>query len=276
MRDDPGIAIPEERTVSAEARVVSLHRYPIKGLCAESLDSVALTAGRGFPHDRAWGFARHGTDFDPAHPAPLPKTKFLMLARDERLASLDTRFDPATAALTITTDAGETSRFDMGTETGRDAASAFLADLLELGPERAPRFVSAGRDHRFTDVSVVSGTLMHAVSLLNLASVRDLEARTGRTVEPERFRANLVVDGLEPWAELELEGRDVRVGDVRMRGVLRTRRCAATEINPDTARRDVRVPRLLLDELGHADMGVYLEVRGTGTSRPGDPVRVDT
>ena len=259
--------------MSTDARVVSLHRYPIKGLRAQSLESVALIPGRGFPHDRAWGFARHGTEFDPANPVPLPKTKFLMLARDEALASLDTRFDPDTSLLTIATSGGETSRFDMGTDSGREAASAFLADLLDLGPGRAPRFVSAG-EHRFTDVSVVSETLMHAVSLVNLASVRDLERRTGKTLGPERFRANVVVDGLEPWSELELEGRELHLGDVRMRGVLRTRRCAATEVDPGTARRDVRVPRLIVDELGHADMGVYLEVIGTGSLRAGDPVRI--
>ena len=259
--------------MSPEPRVVSLHRYPIKGLGAESLDDVRLTPGRGFPHDRAWGFARHGTDFDPANPVPLPKTKFLMLARDEALASLDARFDPDTSLLTIATGRGETSRFDMADEAGRDAASAFLADLLELGPGRAPRFVSAG-EHRFTDVSVVSETLMHAVSLVNLASVRDLERRTGETIEPERFRANLVVDGLEPWSELGLEGRELTVGDVPMRGVLRTRRCAATEVNPGTARRDVRVPRLIMGELDHADMGIYLEILGTGSLRAGDPVRI--
>ena len=260
--------------MSTDARVVSLHRYPIKGLAAETLDEVPLTAGRGFPHDRAWGFARHGTDFDPARPVPLPKTRFLMLARDERLASLDTRFDPETSLLTIAADGAEAVRADMGTPDGRDAASAFLASLLDLGPGKAPRFVSAG-EHRFTDVSVVSDTLMHAVSLVNLASVRDLEARTGKRIEPERFRANILVDGLAPWAELDLVDREVRIGDVRMRGALRTKRCAATEVNPATARRDVRVPRLLVSELGHADMGVYLEVTGAGSLRAGDPVRID-
>ena len=258
----------------SEARVVSLHRYPVKGLSAESLDEVALSPGRGFRHDRAWGFARHGTEFDPERPRPMPKGKFLMLMRDARLAALDTRFDPETLVLTVREGGEETLRADMGTEAGREAASAFLARALELGEGRAPRFVSAG-EHRFTDVSVVSETMMHAVSLLNLASVRDLEGRAGRTIEPERFRANVVVDGLAPWAELELVGREIEVGDARLRGILRTQRCAATEVNPATAERDAKVPRLIAEHFGHPDMGVYLEVVGGGTLREGDPVRLD-
>ena len=256
----------------SEGRVVALCRYPVKGLSAEPLETVSLTPGRGFPHDRAWGFARRGTDFDPARPKPLPKERFLMLMRDERLAGLDTRFDPETLALTVRVDGEEALRADMGTDEGRDAASEFLARALELGPDRLPRFVSAG-EHRFTDVSVVSERLMHAVSLLNLASLRELERRVGRAIEPERFRANLVVDGLEPWSELDLVGRELEVGGARLRGVLRTERCAATEVSPATARRDAPVPRLIAKHFGHADMGVYLEVVGGGTVRPGDPVR---
>ena len=254
-------------------RVVSLHRYPVKGLSAESLDEVALTPGRGFPHDRAWGFARHDGGFDPADPRPLPKTKFLMLMRDERLAGLDTRFDPDTAGFTVSVRGNEALRADLGTVGGRDAASAFFARMFDLAPREAPRFVSAG-SHRLTDVSVVSEALMHAVSLVNLASVRDLEARTGRTIEIERFRANIVVDGLRPWAELDLVDRGLRLGDVPMHGVLRTRRCAATEVNPATAKRDVPVPRLIHAHLGHPDMGLYLGVDGAGTLRVGDAVDI--
>ena len=255
------------------ASVVALYRYPVKGLSAEPLEAVELAPGRGFPHDRAWGFARSGTEFDQERPEPLPKGKFLMLARDERLAGLDTRFDPETLRLTVHVDGEEALRADMGTDEGRDAASAFLARALELGPERLPRFVSGG-EHRFTDVSVVSERMMHAVSLLNLASVEDLERRAAHAIEPERFRANIVVDGLEPWSELGLVDREIELGGVRLRGVLRTRRCAATEVNPATARRDAKVPRLIATHFGHPDMGVYLEVVGGGTLRIGDAVRV--
>jgi uncharacterized protein YcbX len=53
---------------------------------------------------------------------------------------------------------------------------------------------------------------------------------------------------------------------------MRTRRCAATEVNPQTARRDVNVPRLLMSTYDHPDMGVYAEVLDAGPISSGDPI----
>ena len=39
------------------------------------------------------------------------------------------------------------------------------------------------------------------VSIINLASVRDLEAKLGRPVDPLRFPGNVYVDGWPAWAE---------------------------------------------------------------------------
>lgn len=63
------------------AKITSLARYPVKGLSPEVLTSARLQIGDGFSGDRAFALALPDTDFDEAHPAPLPKTKFLMLAR---------------------------------------------------------------------------------------------------------------------------------------------------------------------------------------------------
>jgi uncharacterized protein YcbX len=49
-------------------------------------------------------------------------------------------------------------------------------------------------------------------------------------------------------------------------------RCAATQVNPDTAQRDIDLPRELRQAFGHADMGVYAEIVAGGTVRQGDGV----
>jgi uncharacterized protein YcbX len=49
-----------------------------------------------------------------------------------------------------------------------------------------------------------------------------------------------------------------------------TGRCAATEVDPTTARRDVPVVRLLHENYGHENMGVFAEVLSAGTLAPGD------
>ena len=80
-----------------QGTIHSLYYYPVKGLSPQPLNQVELQAGQGFPLDRLFGFARHDGGFDPAHPQPLPKSRFLMLMRDERLAELRSHFDGPSA-----------------------------------------------------------------------------------------------------------------------------------------------------------------------------------
>lgn len=248
------------------ASVRALTRFPVKGLSPEPMERVALEPGRGFPGDRMLGFLRHGEDFDEAHPEPRPKTCFHVLARDAALARLATRYDEASDTLTI-----DGRDFALSTDEGRQAAEAAIA--AALGIEDAPRLVRGGA-HRFTDVSVRSPTFMHAVSLINLASLRDLGERIGEEIDPLRFRGNILIDGWPAWHELSLVDEIVTVGPVRMKVLLRTKRCAATTVDPARGVNDIFIPRHLTELFGHADCGVYAEVLDGGTVALGDAVTV--
>ena len=68
--------------------VKALYRYPVKGLSAEPTVSLEMRAGEGIPFDRAFALALASTTFDEERPAPLAKTYFLMLMRNEALAAL--------------------------------------------------------------------------------------------------------------------------------------------------------------------------------------------
>ncbi|QTD94850.1 hypothetical protein [Burkholderia anthina] len=61
-----------------------LCRYPVKGLSAETLSSVPLSAGQGFPSDRRHAIANGEWDFDAASFVPRPKTDFLRRLRRDR------------------------------------------------------------------------------------------------------------------------------------------------------------------------------------------------
>jgi hypothetical protein len=253
------------------ARVVAINRHVVKGLTQEALPRVPLQAGRGLPNDRRYAFALADTPFDEGHPVPLPKTKFVTLARFERLAALTSRFDDATGRLSLR-DAGRLvadGKLDEPADRSafEDALDAFMGDIIG----GRPRLVAAP-GHRFTDVSVRSPEMMEAISLVNLASVRDLEARIGRRVDPVRFRANLLVEGLEPWVERGWVDRPISIGGVSCIGAMCIRRCPATEVNPDTAERDIAVPAELRAHFGHVEMGVYLYIRSDGIIERESPV----
>ena len=83
------------------AQVTSLYRYPVKGLSPEPLPRVALEVGQTFPADRRYAIENGPSGFDPRAPAWLPKSYFLMLMRNERLAGLQTHFEDRSNLLTI-------------------------------------------------------------------------------------------------------------------------------------------------------------------------------
>jgi uncharacterized protein YcbX len=84
--------------------VVRICRYPVKGLSAEDLARVRLTAGQCLPHDRRVALAQAAPPCEPARPAWRPKTSCLMLMRDEQRAQLRTRFDEQRGFCTLGRD----------------------------------------------------------------------------------------------------------------------------------------------------------------------------
>lgn len=251
-------------------RVAALYRYPVKGLSPERLDRAALETSGYFPGDRLYAIENGPSGFNPVAPRHLPKVHYLMLMRDEALARLRTRYDDATAILTIERDGREAVRASLASPEGRAAVEDFLAAFLPHALRGAPRVLAAPPGYRFTD------SRRGYVSLVNLAAVRAIEDLVGAPVDPLRFRGNLYVEGLEPFAELGLTGAVVEgPGGVRLRITDRTERCAATNVDPATGVRDLAIPRALARHLGHADCGVYAEVLAGGEIRAGDPLTVE-
>ncbi len=247
--------------------IVRLNRYPIKGLSAEPMQTVKLRAGEGIPGDRLFGFARYNSGFDAQNPQPLPKDRFVVLLNEAALAGVKANFDIETQYLEIKAS-GKTQSFNMQAPEDRMNAVSFLSSEIDLKDLEPPNFVSSA-PHRFTDVSVVSPKMMNAISVLNLASVEKLGEKLNAEVHPARFRANIEMDGLPPFSELDEAGSVFRFGDVELKILSRTKRCAATEVNPETAKRDLKIPYLIRKLMGHTDMGVYVEVVKGGTLRVG-------
>ena len=256
-------------TLSATVRAI--YRYPVKGLSAERLHSAALARGETLVGDRRYAIENGPSGFDPDAPAYLPKQRFLMLMKNEPLARLETNYRDASRLLTIRHDGREVVRGDLGTPDGRAAIERFFAGFCADELRGPPKILQAA-GHSFSDVA------RKVVSIINLASVAAIEGmvgggRGGRPVDPLRFRGNLYVEGWPAFAEFELLGRDIAIGEaVRLRVVKRIARCAATNVAPGTGRRDLDIPATLLRTLGHADCGIYAEVIADGEVAAGDAV----
>ena len=248
-------------------RVVALYRYPVKGFTPEALSQTALKAGQTVPGDRRYAVENGPGRFDPAAPRHLPKVNFLMLMRNERLATLKSAYDDQSETLTIRRDGRQVARGQLSSKIGRQLIEQFLAAYMQDDLRGAPRIVEAP-GHSFSDVSA------KCLHIINLASLRMLERAAGRSINPLRFRANVVVDGLPPWAEFSWMDKTLHLGGVASSVFKRTERCAATEVDPDTAARDMAIPSLLQRSFGHTDFGIYTKVATDGTLAVGDAIRI--
>jgi uncharacterized protein len=263
------------------ATIRAIYRYPVKGLTAERLATAALSRGETLAGDRRYAVENGPSSFDPAAPAYLPKQRFLMLMKNERLARLDTSFEDASHLLVIRENGREAVGGDLRTGDGRAAIESFFAGFC-AGELRGPPKILQAAGHSFSDVA------RKVVSIINLASVAAIEAMIGETmigesrigetmtggaVDPLRFRGNLYVEGWPAWSEFDLLGREIAIGaTARARVVKRIVRCAATNVEPGTGIRDFNIPHTLMRNLGHADCGVYAEVVAAGAVAAGDPV----
>lgn len=256
--------MPESRS----AEIASIHRYPVKGLSPEPLAQVALRTGQTLPADRRYAIENGPSGFDPADPQYFPKIKFLMLMRNERLAALHTNYDDRSHGLAIRANGIEAVRGDLETAQGRAAIERYFAREFANELNGPPKILSA-EGHSFSDIA------KKVVSVINLASVAALEKVIGAKVHPLRFRGNLAVHGWPAWHEFSLLGQILAIGDARLKVVKRIVRCAATNVDPETAARDLNIPHTLMRSYGHADCGVYAEVVADGSIAIGDAIRTE-
>lgn len=251
-------------------RIASLQRYPVKGLSPETLETATLVKGGYFPGDRLFAIENGPAGFDPDNPQHQPKIKFLMLMRNESLARLRTRYLDCITTLFIEEGGREVARGDLSTREGRLAIEAFFRRYMPKELRGPPKVLNAPEGFRFTD------SRRGYVSLINLASVRQLENVVGAPIDPLRFRGNIHIDGLEPWAEFDLVGQVLTTAaGVRLRVTKRIERCAATNVDPLTGIRDLQIPKSLMQAYGHFDCGIYAEVVSGGAIAVGDTLETE-
>jgi uncharacterized protein len=256
------------------ATIAAIYRYPVKGLSAEPLARVTLAPGECLPHDRRFAIALAATRFDPERPEWLSKTHFVMLMRDEKLALLNTSFDARTCELTIEHAGCVVVRECLTEPLGSRAVSKFLADFLEPSVEGPLRIVEAP-GHAFADARrKPNATTDKYVSLINLASIAALKRVVAVPVDPLRFRANFYLEEAPAWSELGWVGSEILLAGARLRVIAAITRCAATEVNPATAERDLDVLSALQRGFGHNLMGVYAEIVAGGDIAIGDELAV--
>lgn len=248
------------------ARLARIFRYPVKSVGGEELGEVTLTAGQALPGDRRFAVMhadalRHLTEGALAR--WLPKAAFLRGAAAAPLQAVRGGWEGDVLALTHPDL--PPLRFD---PAGDDTPLLdWLAPLWAASGKAPPERLVEG-PQPLMDVS-------HPwLSILSLDSLSDLETRLSQPLGVDRWRGNLWLEGLPPYAERDMQLHQIRIGAVTLRVTERIGRCDATSADTATGQRDLDMPAALERQFMHRDFGIYAEVQHGGTIRPGDEVEI--
>jgi uncharacterized protein YcbX len=221
---------------AATARIGALYYYPLKSARGLELELAPLTAA-GLEHDRRW-MAVDATG------------RFLSQREVPRLAVLRPSLQPH--ALRIEAPGASPLELPLAAPQARrpvriwqdrclaldegDGPAAWLSAALGAA-SRLVRFDPAERrlsSSRWTGREQAENRFSDGFPLLLLsrASLQDLNARLTVPLPVERFRPNLLLEGLRPYDEDRIA--ELRAEGIRLRIVKPCTRCKITTINQDS------------------------------------------
>ena len=245
----------------------AINCFPVKGLSAQSLASTQLDVDRPIAGDRRFALARGGVAIAASAQTWLNKGHFLQLSRHARLATLVSHFDAESEVLTIFRRDRQVSCGKISEPLGRALIEQFFTAYLSDSISAPPKLLDS-IDGWFSDQR--DGLL----SLINLASLRDIERVTGRAVDPRRFRGNLIIDTAQAWEENSWIGKNIQLGQAQLSVVEPIERCAAVNVNPEDGQRDMNLVHDLERGFGHRNCGVLLRVIQGGNIAAEDHLQI--
>lgn len=241
--------------MSAAGTVIALHRWPVKSMGGERVDSFALTRD-GVAGDRAQVLY---DGWDPTRPAPRQLTARQaprLLAWGAGYGGWDGTHDELRPPELTAPDG---RRF--GWEDP-DLAEALAADLgraveLRTNPEGQP-------------------DLRASLSVTTQATHDAIEAELGRPLDPRRWRTNVHVElDAAAFAEEAWEGGVLTIGEATFDLLHPCARCVIPTRDPDTQEKDAALLRHLVRAHGGL-FGMNARARGAARIRVGDPVHIRT
>ncbi len=261
----------------------ALYRFPLKSAMAETLQRSSVD-GLGLLGDRRWMLV------DEASGRFLTQRalgQMSQLAAQCHGAAGLTLSAPGYPPLLVTTPDEHAAlrgitvwKDTLQVPDAGDAAAQWLSRFigkptrLVYVPAARARHLQSGYGQDGDRVAFADG---FPLLLIGQGSLDDLSSRVGRPLEMLRFRPNLVVDGIAPYAEDQW--KRIRIGTVEFRVVKPCSRCILTTIDPATGERGSdREPLATLKQYraheGDVFFGQNLVADGSGELQLGMPVTV--
>jgi len=218
--------------------LTSLYLYPLKSAAALACDALEIEP-RGAAHDRRWMLVDAQGKF-------VTGRQIGALVRLRAVPDGDgLQLDYDGAQFTVAPPAADAPRIDVtiwksttSAVLAAAPAQVFVQQLFGPGVRlvymdaASRRPVDPAYSRPGDEVSFADG---YPLLLLSRASLADLSARVGESLDVRRFRPNLVVDGCPAYAEDEW--RQVRLGGIDFDVAKPCTRCVFTTVDPDSGER---------------------------------------
>ena len=230
----------QHRMIGIMISVASLHVYPVKSCRGIERAQAAVTVA-GLEHDREWMIVT-------------PDGRFVTQREEPRLALIETDIDAARLRLAVAGHGAVDVPLDLEGEprdvvvwrhacVGHDQGETpaqWLGDILGR-PFRLVRFDPAHR--RLSDPAFTGSTPgysrfadAYAFLVLSRASLADLNVRLPAPLPMNRFRPNIVLEGLDAYGEDAID--ELHIGALTLRLVKACTRCTIPTTDQETAERD--------------------------------------
>ncbi|KKW67211.1 hypothetical protein AAV94_11895 [Lampropedia cohaerens] len=260
--------------------VTALHRYPVKSMRGLAVDHAAVRL-EGFAHDRQWLITDTEGHFITARTAP-QLLRWQANADNGRLhlkapdgASRQVHVADYTTAMTVTVwrDTFQACAGPAATDAWLSNQLGMACRLVYLGTAPTRRLAVNGQALSFADGAPYLLTTQASLHALN----QQLQQQGLPPVGMARFRPNIVIDGLQAYAEDDWQ--TLRIGNLIFTNFKPCARCKIVNLDPDTAMLSPDKEPLRTLARTHAlplgaCFGVNLYAHAAGEIRVGDPVQL--
>ncbi len=251
-------------------QILELWRFPIKGFGGSQVDAATLASDGYFPYDRYFAISTGGQKIAGAQSGTwFPKAHFLQLMANETLAEYNCQYltDGTTPMLELFHHGNRCISINPDSTDGRRKLENFIFRNFNNYLRGQPRLMRM-KDQAFSDQSTA------LVSIASNASLDAFANATGTAPGNRRFRINIITNADKAFAEGEMIGKIFQCGKALMVVQKPVGRCAAINVDPQTAVRSNKdYVRLMREKFGHSNLGVFAKIIKDGEIKVGDVMR---
>jgi hypothetical protein len=260
-------------------KIQYIYRYPVKGFGGEKLERTSLQISETLHDDRRYALLKQPVLFDQENPIWIHKENFLcaftapelmaqyrILLNDSQILQL---YDRSINKRVL-------PPLDLSTNTGRQEFADYFSKKCNI-----PLTCVTAKNHQFgnTSSSWKKKRDTRCLHIVNKSTIEDFSKAVGVDINASRFRPNIVLHGLDAWAEFELIDRKIQLGSTTLEVISKTVRCNGVSIdpmldNPLDPQNVLDIPALLTEHFPEHGpyLGVYAIVREGGNIEVGDDI----